>query len=118
MNGISKHYRAVLYATAVIVAMSGITAARNSPLGLPVSGFVSFCLAVKAGSKWGPTLPAVTVGVLISLLTIAANLVRAPSARETLATAVVAGVGLLLFLRTRTVEDRTTTNAPENRSPH
>lgn len=115
MNCISKYYRTVLYAAAMVVLISGIAANRDYPLGLPVSGFVSFCLAVKAGSKWEPTLAAVIVGVLISLLTAAANLVPAPVVREALATAVMVGTGLLLLLRKRTVEV-CTTNAPENRS--
>ena len=116
MNGISKHYRVVLYAAATIVLVSGIAANRNYPLGLPLSGFISFCLAVKAGSKREPTLPAVMVGVLISLLTVAANIVPTPAVRETLATAAVIGTGLLVFLRGRTLEDRPT-NPPEIDSP-
>jgi hypothetical protein len=104
MSATSKHYRVVLYFAAAIVLISGVAANRNSPLGLSVSGFVSFCLVVKAGSKWEPTLPAVIVGILISFMTVVANLVPASSVRETLATAVVIGTGLLLFLRKRTNE--------------
>jgi hypothetical protein len=96
-----KYYRTILYCAALVILVSGVLARKQMPMSLPTSALLSFCLAAKAGSRNPPILPAVIVGVLMTILALIANSVPLGTLSETSATAAVVGAVLLVFLRAR-----------------
>ena len=97
-----NRFRLLLYVLSVVILVSGIFARKDSPLALPTSAFMSFCLAVKSGSKYPLTRPMIYVGFLMTVLTLAINVgaVRNATIRDAFAGSVVIGAILLIFMRT------------------
>jgi hypothetical protein len=96
-----KLLRLILYAAATVVLVSGLVSMRHSRLASPTAGFVSFCLAVKAGSRRTAMLIAVLLSLGIAASVVAVNNIPPPTAPAdgVLTAAVIIASFLLIFLK-------------------